>query len=547
MDEKEQLEQLKNEILDKFNLNLEEKTKGFLKPEDAEKLKESFDSTIKAFNEEGIKEFNKTIEKLNSELVSVKEFAEEIKEVARKQAIEIDELKEIPVAEVRKNLSKEEQLELLVKNAFFSEEFKKFEGMGFKGATSKMSLDSDSNGKINLIDASSVRDAEKAVIPITDHTGTVMISEISSIVRDDSPARKKHVRDLLNVSGTSAAQIVGGQVTDWTDALTLGATVLAENAEAPESAFKSQERTWGLKRIANSFRISKRWLKVNGLQWVINHVLAKLPDATYTVEDFELLFGDGSDNHVDGLAKNAQAFDLTPNAYVITDFSTVATWNSGTQSLVTFAAAHGIKNGDSLTIANATHAGYNATHTAVEVVNATQVIIDVAYVAEAAGLVADWTGSSQSIFYHAIDNAQEYDVLAVDEALLEAGEYSISAHVVHPQQAIQMGLLKATDANYLNIQKDANGRVIGVNGLPIATTTAMPAGKFISGDFSRNGAELKEFTPFNIQFVEDVDTVKKNEIVLVVEEEIIFPIYNPYWFIYGKFADAKAELETPAS
>ena len=72
----------------------------------------------------------------------------------------------------------------------------------------------------------------------------------------------------------------------------------------------------------------------------------------------------------------------------------------------------------------------------------------------------------------------------------------------------------------------------------------MPYGKFISGDFSRNGLELKEFTPLNIQFVEDVESVKKNEIVVVIEEEIIFPIYNPFWFLYGVFSTAKAELET---
>jgi HK97 family phage major capsid protein len=372
-----------------------------------------------------------------------------------------------------------------------------------------------------------------------------MISEISEIIRDDSPSRKMHVRDLLNVSQTSSPQIVGGQVTGWTDALTLGATVLAENTAAPESTFESQENTWAVKRIANSMRISKRWFKTNGLQWVIDYVLAKLPDATYTVEDFELLFGDGSGNHVSGLAKAAQVFDLSPNTYVATSFSSVATWNGGTQALVTFAAAHGMRNGDSLTIANATETTYNATHTAVQIVNATSVIIDVAYVAEAD--TSAWTGTSTNIFYHTIDNAQEYDVLAVQESLLEVDEFSVSGHVVNPQQKVQMGLLKATDDNYLNIQRDAAGRVVGVNGKPIVSTSAMPAGRFISGDFSRNGAELKEFTPFNLQFVEDVTTAKANEIVIVVEEEIIFPVYNPYAFGYGKFADAKTELETPAS
>jgi hypothetical protein len=532
-------EKLMNEILERFNANIEEKTKSFLKQEDIDKVKEMFTESITKFNEDGLKALNEAVEKYDAQITELKEFNKEINEIALKQAKEIDALKAPAMPDARTKLTRDEQLKTLITNSFLSKAFEDFEGTGFKGHSQKITLSNDEDGKIALVDAGS----NKAVIPITNHTGTVMISEISDIIRDDTPSRKMHVRDLLNVSETSSAQIVGGQVTGWTDALTLGATVLAENTAAPESTFTSQEQTWGVKRIANSMRISKRWFKVNGLQWVIDYVLAKLPDATYTVEDFQLLFGDGSGNNVTGLAKTAQAFDLTPNTYVATDFASVATWDSGAQALVTFAAAHGMRNGDSLTIANATHTGYNDTHTAVEVVNATQVIIDEAYVVEAS--TAAWTGSSSNIFYQAIDNAQEYDVLAVSEALLEVDEFAVSGHAVNPQQKVQMGLLKATDDNYLNIQRDSAGRVVGVNGKPIVSTSAVPAGKYFSGDFTRNGAELREFTPFNIQFVEDVTTAKANEIVVVVEEEIIFPIYNPFAFIYGKFADAKTELETP--
>ena len=541
----DELQKLKDEILEKFNKNLEEKTKGFLTPEDAEKIKVSFEDTIKKFNDEGVKNFTETIEKLNSEFLTLKEFTEEIKEIAKKQALEIDSLKAPAMPDVRTKLNREEQIKLLITSGLYSKEFSEFKGKGYKGGSAKMTLDNDESGKIQLIDVASANEVQKTVIPITDHTGSVMISEVSNIVRDDTPIRKKHVRDLLSVSSTASAQIVGGQVTDWTDALTLGATVLSENETAPESQFKSEEQTWGLKRIANSMRVSKRWLKVNGLQWVIDHVLARLPDATYNVEDDQLLFGDGVGDNVVGLVEQAQAFDLTPETYIAGAISSVATYNGGLQAMVTFAAAHNILNGDDLVIANAVEATYNATHTAVIVRNATQVIIDVAYVAEADTSV--WTDSSQSIFYHDIDNAQEYDVLAVTEDIQEAKEFTVTAHVVNTQQEIQMGLLKATDANYLNIQKDNNGRVVGVNGKPIAVTNAVPAGRFFSGDFSRNGVELREFTPFNIQFAEGPDEIKKNEFVIIVEEEIIYPIYNPFAFIYGKFADAKTELETPAS
>lgn len=539
MDEKEKLMQ---EILDKFNANVEEKTKGFLKSEDIEKFKEAFTEDIKKLNEDGLKAFNEEVEKLNAELTTVKELSENIKEIAKNQAIEIDALKSNPIPDVRKKLTKKEQLEVLVSNALQSKEFADYSNKGFKGVTQKMTLDNDENGKIQLVDANSINEAEKVVIPITSHTGVVMIAEITDVTRDDAPSRKMHVRDLLNVSSTTGATIVGGVVTGWTDSITMGATVLAENTAAPESIFTSNEKTWSVKRIANSMRISKRWFKVNGLQWVIDHVLAKLPDATYTVEDFQLLFGDGAGNNVDGLTNDAQSFDLNANTYTAGAISSVATYNAGTQALITFAAAHSIRNGDNLTIANATEATYNATHTAVEVVNATQVIIDLTFVAEAD--TSAWTGSSVSIFSLSINGAQEYDVLSVARALLISGEFNATGHLVNPQQLIQMGLLKATDANYLNIQKDGNGEVVGVGGLPVVATTAMPTGKFITGDFSPNGAELKELTPFNIQFIEDGTTAKANEILVVVEEEIIFPVYNPFWFIYDKFATAKALLET---
>lgn len=528
-----------NTSIEKVNNDIDEKLKGYLKPEEIEKVKSDFNEGLKGLDTEALAKYTETIEALKKETKDAADLAKEVKEIARKQGLDIKSIGENKIPDVRKNLSRKGQLELLIKNALCSKEFQEFEARGFKGASNRMYLDQTKDGKLELKET-----ATKATVAVsTDHTGTVMISEIADVIREDSPTRRSHVRDVLNVGMTDQAQIVAGQVYDYSDALTLGAIMLAENGQAPESVFKSKENTWGLKRIANSMRISKRYFKTNGLKWVIDHVIAKLPDATLYVEDFQLLFGDGSGNNVKGIANDAQAFSLTGETYAAGAISSVATWNSGTQALITFAAAHNLRNGDNLTIANATEATYNATHTSVEVPSATTVIIDLTYVAEAD--TSAWTGSSTKPFYQAIDGAQEYDVLAVAEADLMAGEYMATAHVVHPSQQTQMGLLKDTQENYLNISKDANGKVTGVNGLPIVATTAMPYGKFITGDFSRNGVELKEYTPLNIQFVEDVETVQKNEIVVVIEEEIIFPIYNPYWFTYGKFSTAKTQLETP--
>ncbi|MCP4987260.1 MAG: hypothetical protein GY928_14775 [Colwellia sp.] len=511
---------------------------GLLSKEDIENIKADFTNALKGLDTEALSKYVETIASLKTEVKDANTLAGEIKEIAKAQGLAIKSMGEKKVPDVRRKASREDHMKALITNAFSTKEFKEFEGRGFKGASNKMYLD-QSDGKIEVKDV-----ATKATVDMASHTGVVMISEVSDVVRDDAPTRTSHVRDIINVSMTDQAQIVAGQVYEFTDALTLGAITLAENGEAPESVFKSKENTWTLKRIANSMRISKRELKVNGLQWVIDKVMAKLPDATLFVEDVQLLFGDGAGNNVQGLANDAQAFDLAPNTYAIGDFTSIATYNGATQTLVTFTDVHNLKNGDNLILADTTGTTYDGTHASIEVINTTQVIIDQAYTADA-NVITAWTGSSTSPFYQGIDNAQEYDVLAVADANLEAGEYAVSGHVIHPSQATQMGLLKDTQGNYLNISKDANGKVTGVNGKPVVTTTAMPYGKFISGDFTRNGLELKEFTPLNIQFVEDVESVKKNEIVVVIEEEIIFPIYNPYWFTFGKFSTAKTQLETP--
>jgi HK97 family phage major capsid protein len=540
-------EHQKTQLIADFEKKMNESTKDFLTKEEVDKIKEDFKAQIKDMPVEELNKYVETIDALKKDVKTATELAEEIKEIAKTQGKELAKIKDRnTIPDVRRKASRKSHMQELIKQALCSEEFESFKARGFVGASSKMILDQEGD-KVQLkrmgIDDSKPGDSEKATVATSSHTGTVLISDVSDIVRDDSPTRVSHVRDLLNVSMTDQAQVVAGQVYDFTDALTLGAVMLAENGEAPESVFKSKENTWGLKRIANSMRISKREIGVNGLQWVLDKVLSKLPDATLFVEDVQLLFGDGSGDNVLGLTKEAQAFNLAPNTYSAGAVASVATYNSDAQALVTFAAAHKLKNGDNLTIANAAEATYNAIHSSVEVINSTQVVIDLAYVAEAD--TSAWTGSSTSPFYNQIDNAQEYDVLSVADANLEAGEYTVTGHVIHPSQATQIGLLKDSQGNYLNISKDANGRITGVNGKPVATTTAMPYGKFLSGDFSRNGVELREFTPLNIQFAEDVESVKKNEIVIVIQEEIIFPIYNPYWFTYGKFSTAKTQLETP--
>jgi hypothetical protein len=483
--------------------------------------------------------FNTSIEELK-ENKEVKEQLDALNETLKTQGLELTKLKE--------NSNKSDNIyqdygqdgvKNLIKAFVNSDEYKNFADNGYKGQTSRFSLKTDGN----LVDIDSAEKSElvgKTVSVSADHTGNIFITDPRLNIKD-FPLRQQHIRDLMPIDQTDGTQITAPEVYDYTDALNGGMQMLAENGEAQDIGFKTRENTWTLNRIAAALPLSKRYLKTNGLSWVASYLGQRLPNFVRNKEDFQLLFGDGSGENVDGLTEDAQSFDLDRATYVATNFASVATWNGGTQALITFAVAHGMRNGDNLTIANATEASYNAVHESVIVRSETEVIINLTYVVEAD--TSAWTGSSASSWKNSIDGANIYDVVVVAANELKTGEYMATGAVLSPVDFDKMGLIKATDLQYVGVSRDAFGRV-NINGLTIVQTTAMPAGQFLVGDFQMAVA-LSEYTPLSIRAVEDTTDAKKNQVTWIIEEEFIMPKYNPFWFIYGYIEDAKTQLETP--
>ena len=69
----------------------------------------------------------------------------------------------------------------------------------------------------------------------------------------------------------------------------------------------------------------------------------------------------------------------------------------------------------------------------------------------------------------------------------------------------------------------------------------MPLGKFAIGDFM-NGANLIQYTGLMLEFADDVSYKLQNQVAAIVQEEVIFPIYNKFAFLYGGFASCKTLL-----
>ena len=523
------------ETIEELKKTIPEKDK-FIDSKTIREVTEKASAELKALEDS----FGKKLEELkNDETVSSK--LEEMNKVLNDHGLEIKKMNERKEAPKTNGVAKDNIKELINKY-IGSEDFKTWVNEGMKGSSDKKVLLKD--GSLVNADSLSKEDRQKTTSVSTDHTGTVLISETSMNVRD-TPIRNLHIRDLMPITQTSSTQIVAPEVYDYTDAITMGMAMLAENDEATDIGFKTRENSWSISRVAAKMPISKRYIKTNGLQWVIDRLIARLPNAIRNKEDYQLLFGDGNGDNVDGFIKDAQQFDLTPTSYTAGamtayEAATIITTNDSTK--VTFANPHGLRNGDNYQItAGNTDASYLAEHVSIIVEDAYNIVIPVAYVA--GETVTNWVASGISTWYQAVQSPQNYDVLVVSKSLLQTGEYMATGYVINPADFDKMGLIKADDNQYVGVARDAYGRIT-VNGLPIVTATFMPAGQFLAGDFQM-AVELAEYTPLTIRAYEDTTDAAKNQITFIIEEEFILPKYNPYWFIYGRFADAITDITAP--
>ncbi|MBD3198029.1 MAG: hypothetical protein GF317_23465 [Candidatus Lokiarchaeota archaeon] len=502
-----------------------------------EKVKEKTSNTV----DEKMKEYANgmiTAEKFTEEIDSLKadmqkfpdlsEKYETIKGILEKQGEIINQVK-MEYSHNKKELSKADKISLLTKAVCQSDEFKKFVENGFEGRTKKFSF---KDKEIN----------EKAVSIADDYSGDILITSPSGRVID-TPNRDVNIRDILSVTQTDQPNIVGQEVYDWSDEFNGSTEMLTENESAPEGDFEVKENTWGIKRIAAFYDLSKTMLKTNGVRWLVSHLSNVLPKKVKFTEDWQLLFGDGNNDNLKGMTIDATEVDLSEQSIVAGNVSSVATYNSGTQSIITFSAgfanSNTLRSGDTLTIANS--ANYNGTYKGVIKVSKTQVIIDKAYLAEA---TAAWTGNFKNPFYNAIDNAQEYDALRVVASYMNYRDRMIDGFVMNPVDAAKIDLLKGLDAQYVGIARDGQG-ILRVMGLPIIETTAMPANRFVGIRSGAENMELAEFTPLSLYFTDDVSYAKSNKVAAIIEEEVIFPIYEPKSVVYGKLDDVISDLETP--
>ena len=88
--------------------------------------------------------------------------------------------------------------------------------------------------------------------------------------------------------------------------------------------------------------------------------------------------------------------------------------------------------------------------------------------------------------------------------------------------------------------KNANGYKT-IAGIPVIEYSGIMPGKYLVGDFT-NGANLVDYTSLSLEWADDVDSKLKNQVVLIAQEEVILPVYNPWSFAYGSLASLKSAI-----
>jgi hypothetical protein len=471
-----------------------------------EMIEKAIDTIVSnAMDELKSKDMNGNFAKAMKELSA---YGETIKNLAKK----LDELEKGEGLE----FGKKSGIDKIVGDVLESEKFKKFAD----GHAPR-------SGKIRL--------ETKAVNSMTNsYDGDKLITTRSSYVREHPQPRKINFRDIMLVEqGDETPSITFSQITG----LDRNAAVESENGALKESAFKAKEITEQVKRVGTILFVSKRMLK--SLKWLRSWLTNRIPSWVRLAEDFQILKGDGQGDNFLGLMHQCHDFktvlgDLIKGA--AGSIKSVSSYIGGEKTVVEFTEPQAtLNNGMKITFAGFTGAtGYNASFT-VNKINDRQILIDIGYDAAAVVTAATWSAGSE--FAHTVEAPEIPGVVSAAQAYLTYGEYTPSAIAMNPIDVFAAENLKDTTGKNLEAIKVING-VKYIKNLPIVETTAIVPDEFLIGDFT-NGASLVDFTALELEFAEDVQTKRTNQVAIIVQEETIMPVYNPYAFLKGKFSELK--------
>ena len=488
-------------IQKKVNDTVEELLKGLISESSFNEKMKNVDEQLKALNEDG---------KVGIAIKELEDFKNEIKELSRQ--LEVLKSKGFNVNGNSNNLGKK------IDEFLDSEKFKDF----LDGKTK-------SSGRFEI----DLKDVTDPVSMTNDYTGDKLITRQSNVVVTKIN-EGAHIRDIMTVDQGDPAYptITFTQIYD----LDRNAAAVSENGRLPESSFKIKEETVGVCRIGTYVPLSKRLLRsrIYVRSWLLN----RLASWVRMAEDFQIMFGDGQGDNLKGIANYDDI--LSAESIISGDVATgiagavksVSTYNGGKQSIVEFANAQPeIIDGQKITFAGSSVEGFNKTFV-VHKMNDRKIVIDYQYAAVAASSV---TFKVKNNLFNSVNTPNIGDAVNAIFAIMTYAEYTPSFIALNPSTVFEAETAKDTSGRSLGLVTNVNG-VKYISGRPIIETTKINPGKYFAGDMA-NGASLVDWSNLSVEFAEDVETKLRNSVVLIAQEEVQMPVYNPAAFTYGNISD----------
>lgn len=136
------------------------------------------------------------------------------------------------------------------------------------------------------------------------------------------------------------------------------------------------------------------------------------------------------------------------------------------------------------------------------------------------------TTSSQLLVEQLIDGLSQLE---------DTNERYADGILLRPREYYRFFKTKAGGSKEYDLPKNvafANGTLY-ISGVPVYQSTAVPAGKYIIGDFSE-GCQLLVQDNMRLEFFEqDGTNARENKITVRIEETVAFPVYGSDYFIVG--------------
>ncbi len=375
-----------------------------------------------------------------------------------------------------------------------------------------------------------------------DYSGDILITQQQSRVVSQVANKRIHMRDVLTVlqGDPKYPQLSFAQVYDFDR----NARFATENGTLPRSSIKAKEIQTSVKRLGTYLRLSKRMLKSR--VYIRSFILNMLPEAIYMAEDWNILYGDGNGENLDGICnfKGVEELDKVIGTAIVSgdagSVMAITGANSNADTIIEFKDPQPlILDGMTITFTSAASlTALNSPHTLVKMDDRRIMLRGVGFQSESA--TASLTWKVRFAGYKSIEAPNSGDVVKTAFAIMTYAQYTPNAICLNPMTV-----------NSIESEKDTTGRNLGlitvhdgikyIAGRPIIELTQVEPGNYVIGDFLR-GANLVDYTNLFLEWAEDVDSKLKNEVVLIAQEEVIFPMYMPWAFAKGSLEALKTAI-----